>query len=281
MRGASKSRAKKPIRACVPPPDAMLEVDSYRAAAPLGVPQRIAVLTSKRWNIPAAGVLVLGVKFLDTQDAALKGKILAHMNAWAERGCAVRFAESAQDATVRIARTPGGGYWSYLGTDCAQIPAGRPTMNLDSFTAATPDREYLRVVRHETGHTLGFPHEHMRRELVGRLDPAKTVAHFQRTQGWSAQETRQQVLTPLSDASVMGTPADQDSVMCYQLPGSITVDGKPIAGGADINDTDAAFAARLYPGAAAPVPPGPAPGKVRLSFDYDPGRRVASAVSVG
>ena len=35
--------------------------------------------------------------------------------------------------------------------------------------------------------------------------------------------------------------------MCYQLPGSITVDGKPIIGGIDINSTDAAFAARIYP----------------------------------
>jgi hypothetical protein len=28
-------------------------------------------------------------------------------------------------------------------------------MNLDSFTTSTPDSEFYRVVRHETGHTLG------------------------------------------------------------------------------------------------------------------------------
>jgi hypothetical protein len=33
----------------------------------------------------------------------------------------------------------------------------------------------------------------------------------------------------------------------YQLPGSITRDGRPIIGGTDINRTDAAFAARIYP----------------------------------
>jgi hypothetical protein len=38
--------------------------------------------------------------------------------------------------------------------------------------------------------------------------------------------------------------------MCYQLPGAITTDGKPIVGGIDINDTDFAFAARIYPKAA-------------------------------
>ncbi len=34
----------------------------------------------------------------------------------------------------------------------------------------TPESEYHRVVRHETGHTLGFPHEHMRKELVEKID---------------------------------------------------------------------------------------------------------------
>jgi hypothetical protein len=35
--------------------------------------------------------------------------------------------------------------------------------------------------------------------------------------------------------------------MCYQIPGSITKDGKPIPGGKDINPTDFAFAASIYP----------------------------------
>jgi hypothetical protein len=56
-----------------------------------------------------------------------------------------------------------------------------------------------------------------------------------------------QVLTSLDQNSIIGTPPDQTSIMCYQLPGSITVDGDPILGGIDINSTDAAFAARIYP----------------------------------
>jgi hypothetical protein len=35
--------------------------------------------------------------------------------------------------------------------------------------------------------------------------------------------------------------------MCYQLPGSITSDGKPIVGGIDINPTDSDFIGRIYP----------------------------------
>jgi hypothetical protein len=34
--------------------------------------------------------------------------------------------------------------------------------------------------------------------------------------------------------------------MCYQIPGSITKDGKPITGGVDIDKSDYAFAAKIY-----------------------------------
>jgi hypothetical protein len=120
-------------------------------------------------------------------------------------------------------------------------------MNLQGFSLNTPDSEYARVVRHETGHTMGFPHEHMRKELVNRIDPAKAYAYFLRTQGWDKKTVDAQVLTALADNTIMGTPPDQTSIMCYQLPGAITKDGKPIIGGLDINTTDFTFAAKIYP----------------------------------
>ena len=66
----------------------------------------------------------------------------------------------------------------------------------------TPESEFHRVVRHETGHTLGFPHEHMRRELVDKIDRRKAIAFFEETQGWSEQEVIQQVLTPIEESSL-------------------------------------------------------------------------------
>src|SRR5262249_40573964 len=152
------------------------------------------------------------------------------------------------DPQVRIATTPGLGYWSYLGTDILSIAAGEPTMNLDSFSAATPDSEYARVVRHETGHTMGFPHEHMRRELVAKIDRDKAIKYLEDTQGWTEEEVIQQVLTPIEDSSLLGTPhADPNSIMCYQIPGTITKDGSPIVGGTDIDRLDYEFAGKIYP----------------------------------
>jgi hypothetical protein len=205
-------------------------------------PQRLAVLTAKYWG-PARRRLT--VSFMEQTPADLRARILSHMNAWS-RTCGISFVETRSGGQVRISRGQGG-YWSYLGTDVLLIPQNRPTMNLQGFTMSTSEAEYKRVVRHETGHTLGFPHEHMRRAIVARIDPEKAYEYFRRTQGWDRRTVDQQVLTPLDERSIMATPADQTSIMCYQLPGSITRDGQPILGGRDINLTDYNFAGRIYP----------------------------------
>lgn len=204
----------------------------------------IAALTTKYWH---SGKVSLTVSFMDIEDPTLRGKILQHMNAWSS-SANVDFTETQDGGQVRIATKPGDGYWSYIGTDIFTIAADQPTMNLDSFSLTTPDSEYRRVVRHETGHTMGFIHEHMRQALVDLVDPAKAYKYFLQTQGWSQAVVDQQVLTPIEESSLAGTaPPDPDSIMCYQIPGSITKNGQPIVGGLDIDPTDYAFAAKLYP----------------------------------
>jgi hypothetical protein len=216
-------------------------------------PARIAALTDKYWG--PAGV-DLSVSFMETTRQDLADRILSHMNAWGPSGAGgnVRFRYVASDGDVRISRGPGG-YWSYIGTDIRHIARNEPTMNLEGFVMATPESEYKRVVRHETGHTLGCPHEHMRAAIVALLNPSKTINYFRQTQGWSAEEVRQQVLTPLDERSLMGTPTDVTSIMCYQLPASITTNNKPIPGGNDINASDAEFIRKICPLAAGPVDP--------------------------
>ncbi len=247
---------------------------------PAGVwePEHLAVLTTKYWG--AKGV-ELTVGFMEQTAQDLRERLLAHMNAWGEF-CNAKFVWTQTSPQVRISRGKGG-YWSYLGTDVSSIPANQPTMNLESFTMSTPESEYHRVVRHETGHTLGFPHEHMRKELVDLLDPAKTIAYFGRTQGWNARTVQQQVLTPLAESSLIGTDhADAMSIMCYDIPGECTKSGKPIAGGTDIDDMDRTLATRLYPKGDVVIPPPPPPpgNKITMTLSVDPATKIVTVVSV-
>jgi hypothetical protein len=230
-------------------------------------PLSIAVLTTKYWG--AKGVK-LTVGFLDGPASDLRQRILLHMNAWAKTAN-VTFTESRAEPQVRIAREGGrnGGYWSYVGTDIRLIPRDQPTMNLEAFTMSTPESEFVRVIRHEAGHTLGFPHEHMRKALVAKIDRRKAIEFFQRTQGWTEQEVIQQVLTPLEEQSLIGTSEpDPRSIMCYQIPGFLTKSGQPILGGRDISALDASFVGTLYP-----KPPGAKP-KTRPKRRVRPKRKI-------
>jgi len=221
-------------------------------AAGLGRPLKpleLAVMTTKYWG--AKGV-DLSVSFLDKPSKLLRDRILSHMNAWSKTAN-VRFRFTAGQGQVRIARVQNDGYWSYVGTDILSIPLSQQTLNLDSFTMMTPESEFVRVVRHEAGHTLGFPHEHMRKELVDLIDRQKAIAFFGQTQGWTPQEVEFQVLTPLSKGSLIATDhADPRSIMCYQIPGSITKNGQAIIGGTDIVVSDRDFIAKIYPAAKKP-----------------------------
>jgi hypothetical protein len=206
--------------------------------------QRLAIVTSKYWG---AGGVKLTVGFLDNPEELLKKRILGHMNAWGKYAN-VEFVETSDSPQVRISRTPGDGYWSYLGTDIGLVDSTQATMNLDSFSMKTDDSEFYRVVRHETGHTLGFPHEHMRSQMVSGIDREKAIAFFAQKYGWEAQTVISQVLTPLDDSTITsGGEADPNSIMCYWLPGSIMKDGKDVVGGRDINEADGQFARKLYP----------------------------------
>jgi hypothetical protein len=218
----------------------------YKMAFPDDImpPAKIAVLTTKYWG---QGGVSLTVGFLDNPPTALRKRILSHMNAWG-KFANVKFVESNTSPQVRIARQAGDGYWSYLGTDILHIAPGEPTMNLDSFSLQTPISEFFRVVRHETGHTLGFPHEHMRAEIVNGIDREKAISFFMRTQGWSRQDVINQVLTPINNSALMGTQqADEHSIMCYALPAEIMKKGMPVPGGVDIDALDKAFVKTIYP----------------------------------
>lgn len=252
------------------PADAALGLLHVNGNANEPRPELLAVLTSKYWG---AGGVDLSVGFMERVPADLAERILSHMNAWSAYGnCRFRLIADVGQADVRITLA-GGGYWSYLGTDIRVIPRGQPTMSLQAFSMNTPESEYRRVVRHETGHTLGFPHEHLRKAIIDRLDARKVIRWGARVLGWDERTVREQILTPLEDSELLGTPgADENSIMCYQLPGEVTKDGAPVLGGMDLDSEDKAFVGKLYPLPGGPVNPGEDALTLDLKSSLSPGR---------
>jgi hypothetical protein len=207
-------------------------------------PEHLAMMTTRYWG--GAGV-TLTVGFLEPTAPELMARIIAHMNAWGDSGN-VEFTYTESDADVRITLVPGTGYSSYVGTEIRTIAADQPTMKLGGFTMATSEAEFKRVVRHETGHTLGYPHEHLRRELVQLIDPDKAIAYYRENYNWNEAKTRFNVLTPLEETTLFAVASpDTTSIMCYGIPGEATYSGEPIPGGKDIDASDAALNAIVYP----------------------------------
>jgi hypothetical protein len=208
---------------------------------------RLALATPKRWNIHGQH---LTVGFLDDPEPLLIERILSHMNSWGSF-CNFQFSQSTTPAAgqVRISRAPMSGYRSYVGTDILHIDSPEPTMWLEDFTMDTMDSEFYRVIRHETGHTMGFVHEHLRKEIVERVDPEPAFAWFLKQDGWDRKKTQQNVLTPLDPSLVSTSSLDPTSIMCYQLPSDIMKEGIGVPGGPNIDATDQASQrdATLFP----------------------------------
>lgn len=214
-------------------------------------PSRIAILTAKWWG---AKRTELPTAFTEGTSVELRSKLLKYMNRWSDRGTVrIKFVHSATDPIIRVSRGPGG-YYSFLGVDALGIPANEHTLNLEGFTVKTAESEWLRVVPHEAGHALGAIHEHQRAEIVERLNAQAVIREFKRTQGWSADEIRQQILTPEPESALTGSPhTEETSIMAYSFGGNLTKNGKPILGGSDITEMDYEYMAKIYP--AAEVPP--------------------------
>ncbi|KAK5053314.1 hypothetical protein LTR84_002288 [Exophiala bonariae] len=222
----------------------MVQMLHQEVAGGILSPSHLTLLTGKYWG--SAGVR-LTVSFLDGPPADLRARIVSHMNAWRVYAN-VEFVEEASGGQVRVARKVDDGHWSYLGTDILSVPNSEPTMNLDSFTMDTQDSEIYRVVRHETDHTLGFPHEHTASGILSRINREKAITYFMATAKWTGEMVIQQVLTPQDNSALIATAApDPLSIMCYFLPASIMEDHIAVRGGSDINVTDRKFASSVYP----------------------------------
>ena len=236
-------------------------------------PDRLAVLTGAMW--PTGTTLRVG---FEGGSTAVRDKVLGYAREWSKTAnLDFDHATTNLDILVGFARP---GYWSYLGAPSRMFASrGDVSLNLQGFDGSMPDSEWRRVVPHEFGHALGFPHEHLAKSIRDRLDPDKVYRYFGGPpNNWSRSLIDSQILDPPTASDWRQGTVEEDSIMCYTFGGNLTKDGRPIVGGTFLTDDDRATAGSWYAGRVKPpVEPDepPTSGPPRLLIG---GPGVASAI---
>ncbi len=156
--------------------------------------------------------------------------------------------QSSGNTDVRIDFVQGDGSWSYLGTQCRNIPQDQATMNYGWLTPASDETEIRSVVLHEFGHALGLIHEHQSPVGGIKWNRAAVIRDLSGPpNNWDLATIDSNMFARESTSDVTGTTVDPLSIMMYQIPSSWTTDGFSSDANDDLSAVDRQFIPTLYP----------------------------------
>jgi hypothetical protein len=159
---------------------------------------------------------------------------------WSESANLRLVVSDASDAEIRIAFDPNDGAWSYIGTDCRNIPTDEPTMNLGFQDGGTSG--------HEFGHAIGLGHEHQNPSGGIQWNEAEVIRDLSRPpNSWTVDQIRHNVIEKYSRDQTLGTNFDPDSIMLYFFPARWTTNGIATHANEVLSATDKTFIASMYP----------------------------------
>lgn len=209
--------------------------------------ERLALLKAKKW-LPGR---TLRVRFLDGSPA-MQDKVAKYARTWCDYAN-IKFAfGNYKSAHIRISFFADAGSWSALGTDAlvrSWLPANQPTMNYGWLRDNTPDEEYSRVVIHEFGHALGAIHEHQNPAGAPlQWDKDAVYKYFSGPPNfWSKDQIDFNILNRYNLDQLQGSAFDPDSIMLYEFPGALMLDGKGTKSNTVLSATDIATIRTAYP----------------------------------
>lgn len=187
----------------------------------------------------------LKVKIISGSEA-IKSKVKTLATQW-ETYANVKFEfVNSGYAHIRVLLNDRDGHWSYIGSDCDEIPQSHHTMNLDT-TDLTTSVNWSRVVLHEFGHALGLLHEH-ESPISGILwNKQKMYEEYAKTQGWSKEEIDEQLFSTYDESFTNGTSYDRNSIMHYPISTWQTLNGYSVPWNTNLSTADKSLIAALYP----------------------------------
>ncbi len=214
------------------------DLDKVRPDAPIpGAQTKAAFEWAKLWDVGQT----LRVRFMSgtpDQQAIVK----KFVPQWSEHANLKFVFSNDLNAEIRIAFVPSDGAWSYIGTDCKDIPTSQPTMNLSWQDEG--------VVLHEFGHAIGLIHEHQ--NPLGGIKWNKPAVYAD-LKGppnyWDEPTIDNNMFRTYSKDQINGTSVDKASVMLYEIPKSWTTDDWSSKANEILSQTDKDFAhdQRNYP----------------------------------
>ena len=129
------------------------------------------------------------------------------------------------------------------------------------------ERYRERVILHEFGHALSLAHEHQNPAVSIQWNETVVIAEYKRTQGWTEEEIRDYVLTPLAIDQTNFTRFDPQSIMLYPISNRWTIGDFETGYNRTLSATDKSFISTLYSGR----PPDPRRPPLRPISETPPG----------
>ncbi len=203
---------------------------------------RAALLLGAKWVVGS----VISVRFLEGATE-LQQRVQAVAEEWTRLANLTLDFRDSGPADIRIAFLQGNGSWSYIGTQCRQIPEPKPTMNYGWLTPESTDDELRRVVLHEFGHALGLIHEHQNPKGPIQWNRDAVISDLSGPpNNWDLATIENNMFKRYEALELDATAVDTHSIMMYPIPAAWTLDGTSASLNGELSQTDKDFIAEAY-----------------------------------